>query len=296
MAKESMSEQTIRYWCSELTKEGILERDREHNAYSISDKAAEEIRYFAGIFGTEALHHLTANFPISTTAEKSISEFVSRFGALVVYAFIEAMRPFEDATSMTVDAKDKTILSWVRNAIPIEEMFNQFLAVFVSDIKKKQQDDGSESLYEFDREKVNELSQALEKAYPDLYESLQKARTYSLDRPKKQSTTTTTLSIDRLRLKEVFCRYLCERFHSSDTRTFVAHKLFSESKMRDYMSNEPALKPYMSGGDNFYRLVDGICTDLVMDRILEFTENPDNGDREYHATTNLLKICHILQE
>jgi len=67
MAKESMSVQTIRYWCSELTKEGILERDREHKAYSISDKAAGEIRYFAGIFGTEALHHLTANFPISTT-------------------------------------------------------------------------------------------------------------------------------------------------------------------------------------------------------------------------------------
>jgi hypothetical protein len=61
--------------------------------------------------------------------------------------------------------------------------------------------------------------------------------------------------------------------------------------MREYMANEPALKPFMSGGDDFYRLVNRICIDLVMHRILDLTENPDHGGREYSATTNLIKIC-----
>jgi hypothetical protein len=61
---------------------------------------------------------------------------------------------------MSAEARDKTALIWVRNAIPVEEMFNQFVATFVSDIKKKE-DDGSEiSKNEFDAEKVSELSES----------------------------------------------------------------------------------------------------------------------------------------
>jgi hypothetical protein len=161
--EESMPDRTIRYWCSELTKEGILQRDGEHNSYLISDKAAEELRHFGGIFGTEALHELLTLLIKTTTADKSIAELVNRFGALVLYAFIEATRPFEDKT-MSAEAKDKTALSWVRNAIPVEEMFNQFLAGFVSDIKRKDDDDNANesSKYEFDREKVGELSESLQ--------------------------------------------------------------------------------------------------------------------------------------
>ena len=50
--------------------------------------------------------------------------------------------------------------------------------------------------------------------------------------------------------------------------------LFSETKMREYMANEPALKPFMSGGDDFYRLVNRICIDLVMHRILILLKIP----------------------
>ena len=37
----------------------------------------------------------------------------------------------------------------------------------------------------------------------------------------------------------------------------------------------------MTGGDSYelYRWVNRICTDLVLDRMLDFTENPDNGAR-----------------
>lgn len=94
----------------------------------------------------------------------------------------------------------------------------------------------------------------------------------------------------------MFCRCLCHHFHNSDTRTFVAHKLFSESKIPDYVANEPALKPYVSRGDNFHRLIDAMCTRLVLDRILEITENPHYGGSEYCATTNLLRMCHRLEE
>lgn len=314
---KSISRESIQHWCSQLTEEGILERDKEHEAYSISDKAAKELRHFPSIFATEALHHLLTsnNFPAnstSITADTSMVKFVNAIGALVVYAFIEGIRPFEDTTTGAY-AKDKTaVLQWIRNAIPIEEIFNQFLTAFASDKevrnkkeeeKKKEDNDIRRTepslLDRLDREKVSssELSQALQKAYPDIYKSLEIAKAYSLARPKMPSATGIT-DEEFSRLKERFCRYLCQYFHDSDTRTFVPHKIFSVSKMPDYIANEPALKPYIAGGDSYelYRCINRICRDLVLDRMLDFTENPDNKVREYCATTNLIRIYNRLHQ
>jgi hypothetical protein len=191
------------------------------------------------------------------------------------------------------------------------EIFNQFLTAFASDKevrnkkeeeKKKEDNDirGTESslLDRFDREKVGrELSQALQKAYPDIYESLEIAKVYSLARPKMPSATGIT-DEEFSRLKERFCRYLCQYFHDSNTRTFVPHELFSVSKMPDYIANDPALKPFIAGGDSYelYRWVNRICINLVLDRMLDFTENPDNRVREYCATTNLIRIYNRLHQ
>ena len=51
---DSISRESIQYWCTELTKDGILEHDAEHGGYSISDKVAKEIRHFPSAFSTEA--------------------------------------------------------------------------------------------------------------------------------------------------------------------------------------------------------------------------------------------------
>jgi hypothetical protein len=55
---ESISKESVRHWCLELTEEGVLERDNEHDVYSISDKAAKELRHFPSVFAAEALHQL----------------------------------------------------------------------------------------------------------------------------------------------------------------------------------------------------------------------------------------------
>jgi hypothetical protein len=149
-----------------------------------------------------------------------------------------------------------------------------------------------------DREKVSsELSQALQKVYPDIYKSLEIAKAYSLARPKMPSATGIT-DEEFSKLKERFCRYLCHYFHDSNTRTFVPHELFSVSKMPDYIANDPALKPFIAGGDSYelYRWVNRICINLVLDRMLDFTENQDNKVREYYATTNLIRIYNRLHQ
>ena len=216
----------------------------------------------------------------------------------------------EDTTTGT-DAKDKTaVLRWIRNAIPIEEIFYQFLTAIASDKEvrnKKEEEKMKEDndirrtepslLDRLDKEKVSsELSQALQKVYPDIYKSLEIAKAYSLARPKMPSISGIT-GEEFSRLKERFCRYLCRYFHDSNTRTFVPHKIFSVSKMPDYIANDPALKPYMAGEDTYelYRCINRICIDLVIDRILDFTENPDKV-REYYATTNLIRIYNRLHQ
>ncbi len=158
---EHMSLVTVKHWCKELTKEGIV--DHKDNKYSISHKAAKELRYFATMFNSQSLYYLS-QFPLKNT-EKNIQEFVTRFGALMIYAFIIAASPFKDKTA----DKDRIIMNWIQHAIPITKMFQYFFAAFVSVPKA----DGT--LYELDSGKVAELSAALKSCYPDIYESLEKA-------------------------------------------------------------------------------------------------------------------------
>lgn len=141
---DSISIESIQYWCRELTKDGILENDAEHGGYSIPDKVAKEIRHFPSAFSTEALCLLLTpnNFSIYTTpttiTEKGVAGLVSRFGALIVYAFIEAIRPFENATTtMSAEAKDKTVLRWIRNVIPLKRCLTNFLQYYSHQIEKK---------------------------------------------------------------------------------------------------------------------------------------------------------------
>ena len=70
-----------------------------------------------------------------------MQDMVNIFGAILMFIFIEASRPFHDTDPRTQDEnikpriKDRTdrqglINYWVNNAIPIEWMFRAFTMVF----------------------------------------------------------------------------------------------------------------------------------------------------------------------
>jgi hypothetical protein len=112
------------------------------------------------MYGSQALYYLT-QFKIGST-ENNIQEFINRFGALMIYAFIIAASPFKEKTSN----KDRIIFDWINHAIPVNQMFQYFFATFTSDSAKD---------YELDQTMITELYIALKKAYPDIYKSLEKA-------------------------------------------------------------------------------------------------------------------------
>jgi hypothetical protein len=117
------------------------------------------------MYGTQALYYLS-QFPIKST-EQNIVEFVTRFGALMIYAFIIAASPFSKQ-----EDKDRIIYDWIQHAIPVNKMFQLFIATFTSDNKKF---DGSESIYELDEKTIDNLCRAIKTLYPDIYDSLEKA-------------------------------------------------------------------------------------------------------------------------
>ena len=81
---------TVMRKLAELTKEGLLEH--QNNRYSVSKKAQSDIRYYAQLFGLEALTRLMgAHYPELRPLKKNIDELVKIFGTYIVFCFIELL-------------------------------------------------------------------------------------------------------------------------------------------------------------------------------------------------------------
>ena len=84
---------TVMRKLAELTKEGLLEH--QNNRYSVSKKAQSDIRYYAQLFGLEALTRLMgAHYPELRPLKKNIDELVKIFGTYIVFCFIEGCSPY----------------------------------------------------------------------------------------------------------------------------------------------------------------------------------------------------------
>jgi hypothetical protein len=133
------------------------------------------MRYLnARIFGRQLLNSLSIQGYTQLTTEQYITELIQRFGALVVYSFIEGARPFED-NSLNVYERDNLVESWIQNAIPIQDMFTYFHSIF-SKRNISEYDPETECINELDNETIGMLVQALKKKYPKIYESMYHTR------------------------------------------------------------------------------------------------------------------------
>ena len=66
--------------------------------------------------------------PVKRPLEDNVVEFIDRIGAVIFYAFIQAARPIED-DSMTRAEKENLTSTWIRNAIPIYDLYKLFLPI-----------------------------------------------------------------------------------------------------------------------------------------------------------------------
>jgi hypothetical protein len=164
-----------------LSENGFLEH--KGGRYSISPKALSDIRYFPQGFGDSALYCM-GHFPIKSV-EQSVVEFVNRFGAFILFTFIEAARSVKDR-SMNVADKDDLKSSWLQYAIPISSMFDLFLSLYGHEIK---------STKELHQKTIEKLTGILENKFPEIYKEMIDARSRTIEEVSARKIGSNTYSI-----------------------------------------------------------------------------------------------------
>ena len=107
------------------------------------------------------------------SVEQSVSEMIRRIGAYILFTFIEASRPIEDASTSSAD-KDKLFHSWLEKAIPINDMFGYFHSLY-RDIDKP------EEYRELNKNTIEKLTNMFKENYNEIYNLLVEARSCSLE-------------------------------------------------------------------------------------------------------------------
>ena len=99
-------------------------------------------------------------------------------------------------------------------------------------------------------------------------------------------------------IKQAFYRILCSEIRNNGARVFIAHKLFSQSRLQSYLSNkklEFGRQVYESEDYVMYNtIIEAIIHELVNDGIIvkqQKESTPDDPEDRYEATQNMDKIC-----
>ena len=162
--------------------------------YFIEDKTRYERRYilpselgyavFDGASGWESRpdrsHQSKRLLSETEKLELEMKDMIHRFGFFMVFMFLEAAKPFEDK-SMSLGERHELVDYWVQNAIPINDMYNEFLTTFdkwhmmaekLGAEWAHENIDRSRATNEMDSDSVKDTHELLKKANPALYKIL----------------------------------------------------------------------------------------------------------------------------
>ncbi len=112
----------------------------------------------------------------------TMKRMVEAFGAIMIFAFIEASRPFQDklkGLERNKDHKDRNdlVLYWAMNSVPLDFMFRTFASVFNHKLSAGKPLPGIMKPNGAARDEMNDLQireclDMFEKSYPDTYKNL----------------------------------------------------------------------------------------------------------------------------
>ncbi len=176
--KEDYVKKNRHYTLSPRTIERCIQSDpriiKNGWYYSIDEEARFETRYldpkgfglkiYKDVIGDKAFQY----------SDKSMSDLIKRFGAIMMFIFIEASRPFQDKRMNNHD-RDDLVDHWAKNAIPLNEMFSAFKIIFNwRSLERKHGDITLRKSYkrpanEMEQTQVEECLLMLERACPDIY-------------------------------------------------------------------------------------------------------------------------------
>jgi hypothetical protein len=99
-------------------------------------------------------------------------------------------------------------------------------------------------------------------------------------------------------LKQVFCKIMCSEIRNNDTRIFIPHKLFSQDRLRSYLSNKELEfgRQVLESDDYtvYNTIIELVIHELVSDGTIikqQRESTHDNPEERYEATQNLDRIC-----
>jgi hypothetical protein len=101
----------------------------------------------------------------SNSIDQSLVDFVTRFGAFLVYTFIEASRPMGKSPISMVE-KRRLFVSWLEKAVPLNVMTNLFFSIYGLGTRGEK----------YDKVIVKKLRKIFHQKYPDVYKKLEEAR------------------------------------------------------------------------------------------------------------------------
>jgi hypothetical protein len=157
--------------------------------YSISDESRFEIRYlnpkhFAAQIWANLL--LNRKFPYDSISMKTMIEI---FGSILVFAFIEASKPFQDklkgrSKKMEYEDRNALVTYWALNSIPLDYMFRTFTSTFnfrslpLEEQRTKPLSPflSGEPRNEMEQFQIDQCFSMLKENYPDIYKDLVNVR------------------------------------------------------------------------------------------------------------------------
>jgi hypothetical protein len=171
--KDDWVKQKWNHTLSKRTIQRCIESDpriiKNRRYYSVDEQSRYETRYLDPKgFGLDVYHDVIGNKPFAYN-DKSMLDMITRFGAIIMFNFIEASRPFEDK-KMTARDRDDLVEYWAQNSVPLSSMFDAFRAIFNS----RPNEPYIKPVNEMEQPKIEECLKMLEKCCSNVYNDLAK--------------------------------------------------------------------------------------------------------------------------
>ncbi len=168
----------LRHTVSEKTVQRCIASDprieSDGRKYFVTLKARFESHYLEPeYFGSQMIFEIIGKLNTPKTLEGKIKHFVLRFGAFIIFNFIEAVRPFKD-DSLSVKEKEDLVAHWARTAVPLDYMFQLFQGTF--DVRRRQKHDWKTPFSEMKDERIDQILVAFQKTFPEIYKDLLRGR------------------------------------------------------------------------------------------------------------------------
>jgi hypothetical protein len=157
----SMVIRTVKSILKKLTDENLVTH-KKGGIYCINE-SINNFSLFPNPYGTSMIYSIGHFFP--TTIEKSLEEFVNRYGLFMIFAFLQLLHFKYSNENENIESlpknNDHELESWLKDAIPLKLMYDLFKTLYFSD--------ENQNTKTINLEILNGLNKIIEKKYPLFY-------------------------------------------------------------------------------------------------------------------------------